>query len=122
MNNENEIIQGNKLIAIFMGATIGRGTVVYPNDYRCADTNLIYHSSWNELMSVVEKIESVGAYSFEIDKYKVRVCHIMTWKDKTVFYAETIEKKKIEVVWSAVVEFIKYYNKISDIQSAPVAQ
>lgn len=109
---------GNEIIAEFMTgqefhfiddfdrecAGIKVNDSVYPLD------KLEYHSSWDWLMPVVEKIESIGAYSVEIDKYKVRVFHITTWKNRTVFYAETIEKKKIDVVWSAVVEFIKWHN------------
>lgn len=109
---------GNEMIAEFMSGQ--RFEFVDDFDRECAGIKvndsvfpldkLQYHSSWDWLMPVIEKIESAGAYSFEIDKYKVRVCHITTWKNKTIFYAETIEKSKIDVVWSAVVEFIYWYN------------
>lgn len=56
---QKEIIEGNKLIAIFMGTEI-KGTKG-PYKYRIGDQayqeeGLRYHSNWNWLMDVMEKI------------------------------------------------------------------
>lgn len=100
-----EQIEGNKLIAEFMG----RNKAFDPRDkiYQ-------YHSSWDWLMPVVEKIETIrnknGDYIFSID----------TGRDYCLIYhndfiQRTISVKsfsgsKIKSVWLAVVEFIKWYN------------
>lgn len=112
---EEEIINGNKLIAGFMGIKLENNwrdgydyalQHVYGfNDeyYDCRlASNLGFHSSWDWLMPVVEKIWAITG------------C-------RTLFYFEANEKltiysniqssdAKIEI-WSAVIEFIKWYNE-----------
>ena len=65
---------------------------------------LKYHEDWNWLMEVVEKIESLG-YRIEIVKH---ICRIYLSNKETIIISENIPK--IEAVYSAVVEFIKWYN------------
>ena len=63
-------------------------------------TKMKYHSSWDWLMPVVEKIEHTSAY------VNVKGCHvkISTWVDVNA-------PTKLEAVHKAVVEFIKWYNE-----------
>lgn len=105
--SRKEILSGNRLIAEFTGFTYS------PTDYLHRDfftsqeemyfpEELKYHSSWDWLMHVVERIWAITS------------C-------RTLFYFEADEKltiysniqssdAKIEI-WGAVVEFIKWYNE-----------
>ena len=65
---------------------------------------LKYHEDWNWLMEVVEKIESLG-YRIEIVKH---ICRIYLSNKETIIISENTPK--IEAVYNAVVEFIKWYN------------
>jgi hypothetical protein len=120
----------NKLIAEFMGGklsphspnlinmpqTIGdakihcvKGSELLPNGtYSLFYLHeLKYHSSWDWLMSVVEKIESVQAWHVEISTDS---CTIHNGLLKEPIF-ETYMKTKIEATYNAVVEFIQWYNK-----------
>ena len=76
-------------------------------------TNFYYHSDWNWLMEVVEKIESI---SFEEDNFiNVTIgcgfdCTIQDAHGK-LFELSTWEHTKIKTVYNACVEFIKWYNE-----------
>ena len=65
---------------------------------------LKFHSDWNWLMEVVEKIESLG-YRIEIVKH---ICRIYLSNKETIIISENTPK--IESVYLACVEFIKWYN------------
>ena len=71
---------------------------------------LKFHSDWNWLMEVVEKIESLSkeneTYSFSITKISVRVLY----KGSRIVDLP-IDTTKIQAVYLACVEFIKWYNK-----------
>lgn len=81
---------------------------------------LWYHESWNWLMPVVEKIESLTfgnttQFDVVIDK---RGCCITQY-----FYGGEHQKwqtglynklNKIESVWTCVVDFIKWYNTVNN--------
>lgn len=58
---------------------------------------LKFHRDWNWLMQVVEKIDSLG-YSKELFKEQSKVCALPI-------------STKIESVYNACVEFVKWYNK-----------
>jgi len=110
---EQEILEGNKLIAKFMGAEIDENFarfLNYSNDsvsgrgYHIFE--LLYHSSWDWLMPVVEKIESLkeveSAFIIELNYCSIWV------KDNLVFNTE--EKTKIKSVYKTIIEFIKWHN------------
>ena len=108
---QEQIIEGNKLIGEFMKIKInhaGKGDL-----YKCpatglstSDKELEYHSSWDWLMSVVEKIESMGYDVFINGLY----CRI-TDCGMSDFELESGEvNTKIEAIWFTVIEFIKWYN------------
>ena len=79
-----EIIEGNKLIAEFLKIEEAK-----------------FHSSWDWLIPVVEKITSMDIYI----KYKDYSCG--QFNDGGIY----INTKSIENTFSDVVEFIKWYNK-----------
>jgi hypothetical protein len=122
-----EINEGNKLIAEFMGGkwyvdtpTILEKHIVSPSGYavKCVD-KLKYHTSWDWLMPVVEKIESgtigcqgyVHIGGFEISAY----CSGYLERNLDVFSFKVngkrfSDKEKRSAVWQAVVQFIQWYN------------
>ena len=70
---------------------------------------LKFHSNWNWLMEVVEKIESLG-YWIEILGGVHNVCRIGITNNIEDFICLDNETK-IEAVYNACVEFIKFYNE-----------
>ena len=122
---QNKIIEGNKLIAEFMGLTFipadefvkcfEEGVPVDKKDVwlapptKCGTINQIdkleYHTNWNWLMPVVEKIESLG-YDFSIDN-----CYVRIWDGGQSDFEMTFsEPTKLLTAYFAVIEFIKWYN------------
>jgi|LakMenE18May11ns_1017448.scaffolds.fasta_scaffold9792514_3 hypothetical protein len=127
MNTEN-----NKIIAEFMGLELEEtlsGKFVYarnefnnPNKENDCQTNfyeaneLCFHSDWNWLMEVVDKIESLGYISNQDSRicegslkpiYYFRI-FIKHYKGQNVGYSKA--NTGIEAVYNACVEFIKWYN------------
>lgn len=110
---QEQIIEGNKSIDEFMDNWLtNRGF---------SETELNYNSDWNCLMKVVEKIESIKipqiAYGFELNmlgKRCVTFSNSSNGKDVVVVglhnYNKNIFYTKLQAVWLAVVEFIKWYN------------
>lgn len=108
---EQQIIEGNTLIAKFMGAVIiehypdhdlldflHRDN--YPDNNRYyATTSLKYHKEWNWIIPVVRKIKGVDE----------------TTSTRLYFYNRKIDMDltnlNIEQVHTSIVEFIKAYNK-----------
>lgn len=112
MNTEN-----NKLIVEFMGASPNNGgeydiTSVTPDRYSvnpflpklCFISEMQFHVSWDWLMPVVEKIESVGG---DVAIYFKTTCIRHTYLANELSHES---KSKIEAAYKAVVEFIKWYN------------
>ena len=128
-------MENNKLIAEFMGVKIGVDSYSYRPGQSdlLKEENLNYHKSWDWLMPVVEKIESLDlkecGYQWEgIDGetmynngsiyVEIERNHCCIWVDLSLDPPHTINKKtyyikydtKIEATYDAVVEFIEYYN------------
>lgn len=111
---EQEIIEGNKLVDIFMDNwLVSRGF---------SETELNYHSDWNLLMPVVEKIKdtmSLGYFNIDSTWHdELRQEWVVQWSNSRPSRSFCIKRsdfkrdiKLIELVWLAVVEFIKWYNK-----------
>ena len=104
--SEQEILEGNKLIAEFLeidkkiyGET---GITYYIDGIPYQIFKLKYYSSWDWLMPVVEKIQSLN-YVYEICN---GACRIKIPTDRGWWLEETT----IKSVFSAVIEFIKWYN------------
>ena len=130
-----EIIEGNKLIAEFMGITRGidnyyngmtddKGSNefpcwVYPDGKKF--THLYYHYSWDWLMPVVEKMCKIkcmwdNVEPHELDTYYPRTFGMLNAETKRpmvrinsnpLFEADTL----IGATWLAVINFITWYNQ-----------
>lgn len=117
-----EILDGNRILAEFMGFTPlnKEHTVFSSNDFlyeREQETNwfdrdLKFHTYWDWLMPVVEKIESLG-YAVLICYARVVIeCCVMS--DKTVIYKNDNNSiPKIKNAFLACVEFAKWYKNQS---------
>ena len=138
-----EIIKNNELIAEFMGANFdveGRISFLYssnehfPFTERDFNHDLIadevseeveefgsglnvevksYHNSWDWLMPVVEKIESLED---KYDYFTVNISggnnpYIESSTGELIADIAGFELTKIQATYKAVVEFIKWYNK-----------
>jgi len=74
---------------------------------------LKFHSDWNWLMEVVEKIESLD---FDFTIYTGACISIINTKDfpfEEIITSGGQFKNKIETVYNGCVEFIKWYNENS---------
>ena len=142
-----EVIEGNKLIAEFMGYSVGfphktdkysyiqtvEGYIIpsivnpspHPSDidtHQFSLTDLRFHSSWDWLMLVVDKVILINMgvprmtriyfNTFRYRKYhptehtyKVRIHN--DFKD---FIIKTESNSEIEATWLAITQFIKWYN------------
>lgn len=127
MNTEN-----NKIIAEFMGYENIKSNKEHPmykipkfayteNNFGSIETidtfspyfdDMVFHSDWNWLMEVVEKIErylydEIGT-EFKIDIFAGASIYIHT--TKTYIHFPYNNSSKIEAVYNACLEFIKWYN------------
>ena len=108
---KSEIIKGNKLIAEFMGIECKKfddNTLVkIPFDIE-EPVFISYHSSWDQLMPVVDKIEDMG-WIVSIQK---GYCEIFPEEplvdDEFSNKSDTLKIKKIELCFQTVVEFIEW--------------
>ena len=121
--------ENNQLIAEFMGFTQEKNIGWYDNDmlmsqnvYDSQDGNcfdeLLFHTSWNWLMPVVEKIESINVsndpyYSdstFQVTNFVQNWTASFLDRDNV----EVVQEEgttRFEAAYKAVVEFIKWYNE-----------
>jgi hypothetical protein len=111
---KEEILESNKLIANFMQYKVTEfqfrnwKTLVFCDEDDYIDIRDISYftpnNNWNDLMPVVEKIESLC-----IDVTILRqTCRIATWERN--FNQECLSNEsKIHATYSVVVEFIKWY-------------
>lgn len=104
---EKEILEGNLLIAEFMKVDFSLPYMWRPGAFiEFTVDHLTYHKSWDWLMPVVEKIESLY-YEVYIDGCS---CEISTSGYEWVTHCECLEKTKIKATYKACIEFIKQYN------------
>lgn len=81
--------------------------------------SLPFDEDWNWLMSVVEKIDSLGKWAFAIDSHPYPVsdtCVLIHDAHERGIYnciVEEIHENKMTAVYNACVKFIKLYNKQS---------
>lgn len=149
MTNE-DILEGNKLIAEFFGLKRGwwisqQKPLTDDKKQWCDldgktfleskvyyDKDLLFNSSWDWLMAVVDKIESIDEdlidtkrnYHFFIQKRLTRLVYnwavYSTANDKMNMkafapsfkdYRHVVFGSKIQSTYTAVIEFIKWYNE-----------
>ncbi len=126
-----EIVEGNKLIAEFMGYELkechspfyGKSwTKENLNDsplYQFLEgndeRNLYFNSQWNWLMPVKEKIESLdnGTYGFSIDPWGIEIIEYESGKEEIIaaVIKEDKNDKWIELYYRIILDFITWYNK-----------
>lgn len=108
-------IENNKIIAEFMGATFKENefrfpTIVFKTGKNYFENHeLKFHSDWNWLMEVVEKIESILPDD-SIVTIEYKDCYIPVLEDEEPFTIEGNGETKIQAVYNACLEFIKWYN------------
>jgi hypothetical protein len=111
---QEEIFDNNKIIAKFMGYGYkqygGWGYHYYnqeTGDIWKNDAQLKYHSSWDWLMPVVEKIESVD-FIVSMRQSSITICNNIC---KTPYFqSHEVSNTKIESTYKAVIAFVKWYN------------
>lgn len=105
-------MESNKLIAEFMGQPLnGDMAVVISGLFGNGTKTLVplqYHTSWDWLIPVVEKIEGLG-YSVWFQSV-IEGTQVSIWKGMNVLF-RPVNKNKIDAVYSAIIDFIKYYNQ-----------
>ena len=108
-------MKDNKLIAEFMGYKTykmnGYLNVKYADNNHRTIQDTHYHTSWDWLMPVVEKIEEDDEVDVNILLNGTRIFKWRTDMDIVNNVAQISFDKKIEHVYNAVVEFIKQYNE-----------
>lgn len=97
-------IETIKAINSYTGATYYYYNNVHAEDYE----GLPFYNDWNELMPVVEKIQSLGFKFIIGDQNRVTVYN----KDYDWRNGHTSDSL-ITCVWHGVVSFIKWYNQQS---------
>lgn len=107
-----ELAEQNKLIAKFMGLVVSDRDNYTSELHTNVDADLKYHTSWDWLMPVVEKIEEDDEIDVNILLNGTRIFKWRTDVDIVNNIAEISFDKKINHVYDAVVEYIKCYNKI----------
>lgn len=131
---KNEILEGNKLIAKFIDLTPHN---MFPDElqapgefswmavrvntrahYAKEDDEFIsfenlfeFHSSWDWLMLVVEKIESLK-HPVYISSNNCQIYEKTSWGENNGWHIDSYGKNKLEATYLAVVEFIKWHNKL----------
>jgi hypothetical protein len=102
----NNTIENNKLISEFMGLTIITDEISF------FDTNYKplkkYHTDWNCLMEVVGKIENYNEYTSVL--FFPQGCAIVCFIENGFSFSNDCDTK-IEAVYNACVEFIKWCYK-----------
>lgn len=125
-----KIIEGNKLIALYMGASIGHSSTdglgnftihslqVNGKSVSYFESELRYHDTWNDIMPVWLKIMKWGKEEFgnywEQNITEGIVCINTTRshvKFATASLVATSPTPTIEQVYISVIDFIKWYNK-----------
>jgi len=112
----DKIIKGNKLIAEFMGLIQSGKNYI---DYRTSDDygiypirDLRYHSSWDWLMTVVEKIQLEHFVTIERNSTLIHEDDFHSpIINKPFGYGE--QESYIQMTYIAVIDFIKWHNKQS---------
>jgi hypothetical protein len=105
--------ENNRMIAEFMGAKITdingiQKPIYYPIMGKSVN-KLKYHESWDWLMPVVDKIESLEGTNG--NNYKFTIQNETSYIDCTNIISSPSAKYKIESAYEVVISFIEFYNK-----------
>ena len=118
----NEIEVNNILIAEFMEFHRDTEDLYLIDNYNLRSENqfqatyvreMKFHTSWDWLMSVVEKIESlVDEKGCAIYNVVIQQCFVEIIENHTSDEIVNLDRdNKKDAIYDAVVEFIKYYNE-----------
>ena len=103
---EHECISNNELIAEFMGIVYPKlDNVIVIDNVVIKENELQYHTSWDWLMPVVEKIEGLG-YWVNRNDGDVTISNI-----SDIVVITPMSSGGIDMMYDAVVEFINEHNK-----------
>lgn len=111
---EKQTAEGNRLIAELMGFRYEHNVHLGGSSsrfYKIGGTfddsfpYAKYHSSWDWLMPVVEKIEAMG-YAFNITYTTVSI--MLNPYERIVYQ---VSDTKLEAIYQAILSFITFYNK-----------
>jgi hypothetical protein len=119
---QNEIIEGNKLIAEFIADRIdsnsGKTWILDFNEgiwHNVNQEDWAFYTSWDWLMPVIDKIEALDE-DFEVQigrnlyvKELTYNCIIHT-EGGAVHFESDFTGNRISGVWKLIVEFIQWYN------------
>jgi hypothetical protein len=119
----------NRIIAEFMGFIFyddqGKYYHIEEGYYLCEPDELKYHSDWNWLMSVVDKIEKIKDPNNILELYEVKMrcstCEIVEhpqWRIANRSNEDTLMPEiyhtglnRFEATYDAILDFIKWFNK-----------
>jgi len=115
---KKEILEGNKLIAKFMGGKYNKEVsfklkedeIWIPIHCKTNIMELKYHSSWDWLMPVLIKVVSMKEY------YEFRKGYMWPYMEGNPMACFSITQKHdtnltFEIIYKEVIKFIKWYNK-----------
>ena len=109
--------ENNKLIAEFDCWKLSSDGVTYMNPQDQDDCwlveDMLFHTSWEWLMPVVDKIESLGFKT----SIEVGFCSIEDTANDVYFESMGWNQTKLDVTCQAVVEFINFYNQNKNVTS-----
>lgn len=112
----NNIMEGNKLIAEFMGWKVEGEKWTQPNgtywDGMPAFVN--YHNSWDSMMRVIHEIEALkktDTFTVHIINRNCTEIFMNDDKDDCVVNISIEKNSKMINTWLAVIKFIKWYNE-----------
>jgi len=98
-------IEDNRLIAEFLGSRVTVDTYFINGMYMSIDdSELKFHSDWNWLMEIIEKIKVINQTA--VGEFKDKLLHYQR-NNKTIFDLSILECK--EVVFDLGLEFSKWY-------------
>lgn len=116
---QQEIIENNKLIAEFLGNPLyydGVGDKKKNSSYTDSKFKVHnYHSDWNELMEVVEKIDIIDDYCYTVRMFwhYTEVHHNKQYYNIVGNLGES--GQRLNNTYLAVTQFIKWYNKNKEV-------
>lgn len=134
--NTESVVDGNKILMLFDGYKIevrnvnGKKIeskeqreyefyVKYIDEYfsrevRAEDIgfDIVYHKSWNALQQIIDKIKSLKYIVVINQSSTVNSCSIHAGEGDRYIVRKSDVAPAIDVVWSALVEFVKKYNTI----------
>ena len=106
------------MIAEFMGYETYEHTnsisirITEGNEFNSSDIGHVhtkFHTSWDWLMPVIEKIENIG-FSVKIQRLKTSIHPLVEDKELFGFVCGDVSKK-LEITYDTIVQFIEFYNQ-----------